>query len=60
MQQYTESKTFKFSKQQMKSLKILESYNVNVSWFVRQAIKEKLNRDWQTIKKKSIKNNCPF
>lgn len=38
---YSESKTFKFSKQQIKAFEKLEEYNVNVSRFVRLAIAEK-------------------
>ena len=37
---------------QANSLKILKSKGVNVSQFIRQAIKEKLQRDWKNIKQK--------
>lgn len=50
MKQYTESKSFKFSKIQLQSIKTLESFGVNISQFVRLAIKEKIKRDWKTIK----------
>lgn len=43
---YSESKTFKFSKQQIKAFEKLEEYNVNVSRFVRLAIAEKIKRDF--------------
>jgi len=60
MKQYTERQTIMISKQQVESLAILKSYNVNVSQFIRVAIKEKLQRDWKSIKEKKVKNICPF
>jgi post-segregation antitoxin (ccd killing protein) len=45
---------------QSQSLRILKQYNVNVSQFIRQAIKEKLARDWASIKESENKNKCPF
>ncbi len=44
----------------MNSLLILESYGVNVNQFIRLAIKEKLKRDWKSIKEKKEKIICPF
>ena len=55
-----ESLQIMISKQQVESLAILKSYNVNVSQFIRVAIKEKLQRDWKSIKEKKVKNICPF
>jgi len=60
MKQYTERQTIMISKQQAESLSILKSYDVNVSQFIRASIKEKLQRDWKTIKEKKVKNICPF
>lgn len=60
MQQYTEKQTIRISKIQRQSLTILESKGVNVSQFIRLAIKEKLQRDWKSIKEKSEKIKCPF
>lgn len=48
------------SEVQAKSLKKLKNYNVNVSQFIRQAIKEKIQRDWKTIKEKHEKIKTPF
>jgi len=45
---------------QYNSLKILKSYNVNVSQFIRSAIKEKLAKDWKQIKEKKERVKCPF
>jgi hypothetical protein len=60
MKQLTKSKTIRFSETQMNSLSILESYGVNVNQFIRLAVKEKLQKDWKSIKEKKEKINCPF
>ena len=60
MKQLTKSKTIRFSEIQMNSLAILENYGVNVNQFIRLAVKEKLQKDWKTIKEKKDKIICPF
>ena len=60
MKQYTESKTFKFSKQQICTFAKLADYNINVSKFVRLAIAEKIKRDWKSIKEKKEDYQYPF
>lgn len=60
MKQYTERQTIMISKQQSESLGILKTYNVNVSQFIRSAIKEKLQREWKQIKESKTKGYCPF
>jgi hypothetical protein len=50
----------RLTKEQSDSLKILKSFDVNLSQFIRQAIKEKLQRDWKGIKEKKTKEYCPF
>ena len=60
MKQFTKSKTFKFSNQQMDAFKKLEDYGVNVSQFVRLAISEKIKRDWPSIKEKKERVDLPF
>jgi post-segregation antitoxin (ccd killing protein) len=60
MKEFTERKTIMISKTQSESLDVLKSYNVNVSKFIRTAIREKLKRDWKSIKEKQIKGHCPF
>lgn len=52
--------TIGFNKVQMESLKILESYGINISQFARIAIAEKIKRDWKTIKESKVKEYCPF
>jgi post-segregation antitoxin (ccd killing protein) len=60
MKQLTVIKTIRFTGTQAESLKTLESYDVNVSQFIRQAIKEKIARDWKGIKERKNKIKCPF
>jgi hypothetical protein len=50
----------RLNEQQYNSLQVLKSYNVNTSQFIRQAIKEKLQRDWKGIKEQHNKEYCPF
>tara|TARA_R110000868_G_scaffold381867_1_gene648310 strand:+ start:1057 stop:1236 length:180 start_codon:yes stop_codon:yes gene_type:complete len=59
MKQLTKSKTIRFSEVQINSLNILQNYGINVNQFVRLAIKEKLQKDWKSIKEKKD-NFCPF
>ena len=60
MKQYTESKTFKFTKQQIKSFRKLDEYGVNVSKFVRLAVSEKIKKDWKGIKEQKERIHYPF
>jgi hypothetical protein len=60
MKQLTKSKTIRFTETQMNSLIILESYGVNINQFIRLAVKEKLQKDWKSIKEKKEKIICPF
>ena len=58
--QLTYKKQLSFTETQRKSLKKLEQYDVNVNEFIRIAIKEKLQRDWRSIKERKEKIYCPF
>ena len=60
MKTFTQSKTFKFSAQQIEAFEQLEKYDVNVSKFIRIAVKEKIARDWKSIKEKKEKFKVPF
>lgn len=56
---YSERKTFCFSKKQIETLdKLKNKYKIDASKFVREAIKEKLERDYPKIVKE--KQICPF
>ena len=50
--QYSYKKQVGFTQIQKESLLKLNSYGVDVNQFIRQAVKEKLQRDWKGIKEK--------
>ena len=58
--QLTEKKLLPLTRQQKASLKKLEQYGVNVCQFIRDAIKEKIQRDWPEIRDKKNKEKLPF
>ena len=58
--QLTYKKVIGFTEQQHKALNTLEYYGVNVNQFIRQAVKEKLQRDWKGIKESKNKFKVPF
>lgn len=47
---YINPKTFKFSDKQIETFNKLESMNINVSKFVRIAIKEKIEKDFKNTR----------
>jgi hypothetical protein len=50
-----------FTKQQINSLHVLKSYGVNISEFIRSAVREKIRNEWKTIKEPKVnKKDCPF
>lgn len=52
--------TIGFNKTQFGSLQKLKDYDVNLSQFIRIAIKEKIKRDWKAIKEKKERVDLPF
>lgn len=58
--QYVYKKQISFTLQQKKAFKELEKYNVNVNQFIREAVKEKIQREWKQIKEEKNKTFCPF
>ena len=58
--QYVYKKQLSFTLQQKKTFEILENYGVNINQFIRQAVKEKLQRDWKSIKEKKERIILPF
>ena len=58
--QYVYKKQIGFTLQQKQALEILVKYNVNVNDFIRSAIKEKIKREWKSIKESKNKESCPF
>jgi len=49
-----------FTLQQKEAFDTLASYGVNVSQFIRQAVKEKIRREWKITKQGNKKIICPF
>lgn len=60
MKQFTERQVVLISKKQKESLNVLKNYNVNVSKFIRSAIRDKINSDWPNIKEKIERIKMPF
>lgn len=60
MKQFTVRQVIMISEKQAESLSILKKYNVNVSQFIRQAIKEKIKSDWKEIKERENREKLPF
>lgn len=60
MQIYTEQISLKISATQKQTLQKLEKRNIKVSQFIRDAIKEKLQRDCKELIVKPKKIICPF
>lgn len=57
---YTEAKTLKFTKQQINTFATLKQHGVNVQHFIRQAVKEKIQREWPEIKERKNRTKIPF
>ena len=59
MKKYTKVKVIKITEIQHNTLLKLDSYNINVADFIRNAIAEKIKQEYQQLIPKQ-KNNCPF
>jgi hypothetical protein len=60
MSKYTVNKPFRISETQAKTLNILSDRGINVSQFIRIAIKEKITKDYAKLQPKEPKEFCPF
>jgi post-segregation antitoxin (ccd killing protein) len=60
MKRYTKTKVLRLSETQDETLKKMKLYGVDVSEFCRQAIKEKIKRDYEELIPKPQKEYCPF
>ena len=60
MKKYTKTKVLRISEIQHNTLVKMKSYNVDVSEFIRQAIKEKINREYKELLPKPKKQYIPF
>lgn len=56
----TKTKVIRISETQHKTLQKMKSYNVDVAEFIRNAIKEKINREYKELLPKPKKQYCPF
>ncbi len=59
MKQYTQTKVIRITDVQQKTLQKMKSYNVDVGRFIREAIAEKIKREYNDLLPKP-KNTCPF
>lgn len=57
---YTKVKVIKITEIQDNTLKKLDSYNINVARFIRDAISEKIKREYSELIQKPKKSDCPF
>jgi post-segregation antitoxin (ccd killing protein) len=60
MKHYNKVKVIKITETQDQTLRKLNSYGINVSQFIRDAIAEKIQREYADLIPKPKKINCPF
>ena len=60
MKKYSKIKVLRITEKQHETLVKMKSYKIDVSEFIRQAIKEKINRDHKDLKPKPKKEYTPF
>ena len=60
MKKYTKVKVIKITETQDATLKKMKSYKVNVSKFIREAINEKIKREYKDLIPKEKDKYCPF
>ena len=57
MKLYTKTKVIRISEIQLKTLQKMKSYNIDVGNFIREAIQEKIKREYNNLLPKP---KCPF
>jgi len=60
MKTLVKTKVIRISETQDLTLKKMKSYNIDVGKFIREAISEKIKRDYQDLIPKPKKEYCPF
>jgi hypothetical protein len=60
MIKYNKVKVLKITDSQDQTLKKLNSYGINVAQFIRDAISEKITREYADLIPKPKKIDCPF
>ena len=58
MKLYTKTKVIRITDSQLVTLQKMKSYNVDVGHFIREAIKEKIKKEYKQLMPKQIKT--PF
>jgi hypothetical protein len=58
MKLYTKTKVIRITDSQLATLQKMKSYNVDVGHFIREAIKEKIKKEYKELMPKQIKT--PF
>jgi hypothetical protein len=58
MKLYTKTKVIRITDSQLVTLQKMKSYNVDVGHFIREAIKEKIKKEYKELMPKQIKT--PF
>ena len=59
-EKYTKVKVLKITEIQHQTLKKLDSYGVNVAQFIRDALSDKIKREYKDLLPKPKKEYCPF
>ena len=60
MKLYTKTKVIRVSEVQLNTLQKMKSYNVDIGNFIREAIAEKIQREYKDLLPKPKKEYCPF
>lgn len=60
MKNYTKTKVIRISEIQLKTLQKMKSYNVDVGKFIRDAVAEKIKREYSDLIPKPTKTHIPF
>lgn len=60
MKTLTKTKVIRISETQHQTLQKMKSYNVDVGKFIRDAIAEKIKKDYSELIPKPKKEYCPF
>ena len=58
--QYVYKKQIGFTLQQKRAFETLEGYGVNINDFIRTTVKEKIKKDWRSIKEEKEIGKVPF
>jgi hypothetical protein len=60
MKNYTKTKVIRISETQLATLQKMKSYNIDTGRFIREAISEKIKREYLNLIPKPKKEFCPF